>query len=63
MLMLGELSALYSPVRANAVLDPYGLALTGFMLPVAWKAPPWIVVSWWAGGASLSKERRLSLRQ
>ena len=47
MLMLGEMSTLYSPVRANAVLDPYGLALTGFMLLVAWKAPPWIVVSWW----------------
>lgn len=40
-------AALYSPVWTSAVLRPYdfALALTGFVLLVVWKAPPWIVVA------------------
>lgn len=40
-------TALYSPVWTSAVLDPhdFALALTGFILLVVWKAPPWIVVA------------------
>ncbi|WP_226951260.1 chromate efflux transporter [Rhizobium terrae] len=39
-------AALYTPVWTSAVLDPYdfALALTGFILLVVWKAPPWLVV-------------------
>ena len=50
-------AALYSPVWTSAVLSPYDfvLALTGFILLVVWKAPPWFVVVLMAtGGASLS---------
>ncbi|HTN62817.1 MAG TPA: chromate efflux transporter [Devosia sp.] len=39
-------AALYNPVWTSAVLTPFdfALALTGFLLLVVWKAPPWIVV-------------------
>ena len=39
-------AALYSPVWTSAILNPYdfALALTGVILLVVWKAPPWIVV-------------------
>ncbi|OCJ11088.1 chromate transporter [Rhizobium sp. AC27/96] len=39
-------AALYNPVWTSAILRPYDFAaaLVGFVLLVAWKAPPWIVV-------------------
>ncbi|WEX08027.1 chromate efflux transporter [Chelativorans sp. AA-79] len=39
-------AALYQPVWTGAILGPYefALALTCFVLLMAWKAPPWIVV-------------------
>lgn len=39
-------AALYNPVWTSAVLSPvdFALALTGFLLLVVWKMPPWIVV-------------------
>lgn len=39
-------AALYDPVWTGAILRPldFVLAVTGFVLLVAWKAPPWIVV-------------------
>ncbi|MBB3591024.1 chromate transporter [Rhizobium sp. BK529] len=39
-------AALYNPVWTSAVLTPvdFALALSGFLLLVVWKAPPWIVV-------------------
>ena len=39
-------AALYSPVWTSAITKPqdFALALTGFLLLVVWKAPPWIVV-------------------
>lgn len=45
-------AALYSPVWTSAIISPYdfALALTGFILLVAWKAPPWIVVVLMAAG-------------
>ncbi|MDX3925428.1 MAG: chromate efflux transporter [Shinella sp.] len=48
-------AALYSPVWTSAVLNPYdfALALTGFILLVVWKAPPWIVVVLMATGGTL----------
>ena len=49
--------ALYNPVWTSAVLRPYdfALALTGFMLLVVWKVPPWIVVAVMAAsGAALA---------
>ncbi|WP_349507562.1 chromate transporter, partial [Agrobacterium pusense] len=48
-------AALYSPVWTSAVLNPYdfALALTGFILLVVWKAPPWIVVVLLAAGGTL----------
>jgi|TARA_R110002126_G_scaffold285701_9_gene436409 chromate transporter len=38
--------ALYNPVFTSAVLGPidFALAVAGFVLLVAWKAPPWVVV-------------------
>jgi len=38
-------AALYDPVWTSAILDPYdfALALSGFILLVAWKVPPWLV--------------------
>lgn len=48
-------AALYSPVWTSAVLDPhdFALALTGFILLVVWKAPPWIVVALMGAGGTL----------
>ena len=39
-------AALYNPVFVSAVVDPpsFALALVCFVLLVAWKMPPWIVV-------------------
>lgn len=39
-------AALYSPVWTSAILNPrdFALALTSFVLLIAWKAPPWIIV-------------------
>lgn len=46
-------AALYNPVWTSAVLTPadFALALTGFLLLVVWKMPPWIVVTLMAAGA------------
>ncbi|NGO63446.1 chromate efflux transporter [Rhizobium daejeonense] len=45
-------AALYSPVWTSAILAPrdFALALTGFVLLVVWKTPPWIVVALLAAG-------------
>lgn len=45
-------AALYSPVWTSAILEPrdFALALTGFVLLVVWKTPPWIVVALLAAG-------------
>jgi len=53
-------AALYSPVFTSAVTDmrDFALALGCFVLLMAWKAPPWLVVSVAAlGGAGLSLMR------
>jgi len=50
-------AALYTPVWTSAVRAPadFGLALAAFVLLMAWKAPPWIVVAvTGAGGAALA---------
>ncbi|PZU82394.1 MAG: chromate transporter [Shinella sp.] len=50
-------AALYSPVWTSAILEPrdFALALTGFILLVVWKTPPWIVVALLAtGGVGLA---------
>ncbi|AYG69841.1 MULTISPECIES: chromate efflux transporter [unclassified Rhizobium] len=50
-------AALYNPVWTSAVLRPYdfALALMGFVLLAAWRAPPWVVVFLMgAGGIGLS---------
>ncbi|MEF0863445.1 chromate efflux transporter [Rhizobium sp. BR 318] len=46
-------AALYNPVWTSAVLSSadFALALSGFLLLVVWKAPPWIVVVLMAAGA------------
>lgn len=46
-------AALYDPVWVSAILNPYdfALALIGFVLLVAWKTPPWIVVLLLTAGA------------
>ncbi|WP_163273180.1 chromate efflux transporter [Chelativorans alearense] len=48
-------AALYQPVWTNAILGPYefALALTCFVLLMAWKASPWIVVIVFAAGGVL----------
>lgn len=48
-------AALYSPVWTSAVLTSadFALALSGFLLLVVWKAPPWIVVLLMAASAIL----------
>ncbi len=48
-------AALYNPVWTSAVLTSadFALALTGFLLLVIWKAPPWIVVVLMAASAIL----------
>ncbi|MBZ9857400.1 chromate efflux transporter [Mesorhizobium sp. CA13] len=48
-------AALYSPVWTSAVLSPrdFALALTGFLLLIVWKAPPWIIVLLLAAGGAL----------
>lgn len=40
-------AALYNPVWTSSVLSPrdFGIALTGFVLLVAWRAPPLVVVA------------------
>lgn len=53
-------AALYSPVFTSAITDmrDFALALGCFVLLMAWKAPPWLVVSVAAlGGAGLSLVR------
>jgi chromate transporter len=47
--------ALYDPISKSAVLtsQDFALALGGFLLLTAWKAPPWIVVILLAGTATL----------
>lgn len=50
-------AALYNPVWTSAILQPqdFALALMGFVLLVAWKTPPWVVVVLLAaGGVGLS---------
>ena len=50
-------AALYDPVWTSAILGPwdFALALMGFVLLTAWKAPPWVVVVLTAaGGIGLS---------
>ncbi|MBB3391776.1 chromate transporter [Rhizobium sp. BK275] len=48
-------AALYNPVWTSAVLTStdFALALSGFLLLVVWKAPPWIVVLLMAASAIL----------
>lgn len=48
-------AALYNPVWTSAVLTSadFALSLTGFLLLVVWKAPPWIVVVLMAASAIL----------
>ncbi|MBR0556602.1 chromate efflux transporter [Ciceribacter sp. L1K23] len=48
-------AALYSPVFTSAITGPYpfALALTCFVLLMAWKTPPWIVVLVAAAGGIL----------
>lgn len=48
-------AALYSPVWTSAILNAYDftLALTGFILLVIWKAPPWLVVVLMGAGGIL----------
>jgi chromate transporter len=45
-------AALYTPVWTSAILNPrdFALALVGFVLLTAWKAPPWVVVALTAVG-------------
>lgn len=40
-------AALYNPVWTNTVQGPrdFGIALVGFVLLVAWRAPPLVVVA------------------
>lgn len=47
-------AALYDPVWTSAILAPpdFALALLGFVLLTAWKAPPWVVVLVLAGGGA-----------
>jgi chromate transporter len=47
-------AALYAPVFTSAVGDlrDFALALACFVLLVAWKAPPWGVVLFAAGGGA-----------
>jgi len=50
-------AALYTPVWTSAVRAPadFGLALVAFVLLMAWKVPPWVVVAvTGAGGAALA---------
>ena len=49
-------AALYTPVFTNAILTPpaFALALVCFVLLVAWKLPPWIVVIIGAAGGILA---------
>ncbi|MGB4780074.1 chromate efflux transporter [Microbacterium sp.] len=48
-------AALYSPVFTTAITGPapFGLAAVCFVLLVAWKLPPWVVVIVGAGGGVL----------
>jgi chromate transporter len=47
--------ALYDPISKSALFTShdFALALGGFLLLTAWKAPPWIVVILLAGTATL----------
>ena len=49
-------AALYTPVFTTAILTPpaFALALVCFVLLVAWKLPPWIVVIIGAAGGILT---------
>jgi chromate transporter len=48
-------AALYDPVWTSAIGSPrdFALALLGFVLLVAWKVPPWVVVALLAAGGVL----------
>lgn len=48
-------AALYDPVFTSAIVGPrqFALALTCFVLLMAWKAPPWLVVLVAAAGGVL----------
>ncbi len=48
-------AALYTPVFATAVTGPaaFGLALVCFVLLIAWKLPPWVVVLVGAAGGAV----------
>ncbi|WFU09561.1 chromate efflux transporter [Rhizobium sp. CB3090] len=50
-------AALYNPVWTSAVLTSadFALALSGFLLLVVWKSPPWIVVVLMAASAVISQ--------
>lgn len=50
-------AALYDPVWTGAVLDArdFAVALAGFLLLTAWKAPPWMVVVLLAAAGMLSR--------
>ncbi|HTN62653.1 MAG TPA: chromate efflux transporter [Devosia sp.] len=49
-------AALYDPVWTSAILRPadFALAATGAVMLVAWKLPPWLVVTLALGGVGLS---------
>jgi chromate transporter len=50
-------AALYNPLWTSAVQSPgdFGIALVGFVLLVAWRAPPFVVVCLSAlGGVALA---------
>jgi len=48
-------AALYDPIWASSVLDlrDAGVALTGFLLLVLWRVPPWLVVAMAAAAGAL----------
>ena len=50
-------AALYDPVFTSAVLAPvdFAIAAAGFVLLVAWKAPPWVAVIAVASLGTLSR--------
>jgi chromate transporter len=48
-------AALYDPVWMTTVHSPrdVGIALVGFVLPVAWRAPPLVVVAFSAAAGTI----------
>lgn len=49
------LGALYTPVWTSAIFAPgdFGLGLLAFLLLVFWRTPPWLIVIFGAGGATV----------